>query len=290
MNPYHEFVSSLARTVTEGKSLPFGGFAPLPSLDLPAKAPRALIFSPHPDDECIIGGLALRLMRQSGFRVLNVAVTQGSKKERQQGRLKELKAACEYIGFDLIQTSENGLENINLAGRAAFPEKWAASVVRIAEILEEQKPEVIFLPHDDDFNTAHIGVHHLVVEALQKLGNVSCWAVETEFWGEMKGPNLMVESSSKDVGDLLAALSFHEEEVKRNPYHLLTPAWMMDNVRRGGEVIGGQGGAVPDFTFATLYRLRRWEKSDFVSAIDGGRSLGADEDPASLFASEVSPR
>ena len=31
----------------------------------PPDAPRALIFSPHPDDECIIGGLALRLHARS---------------------------------------------------------------------------------------------------------------------------------------------------------------------------------------------------------------------------------
>ena len=63
---------------------------------------------------------------------------------------------------------------------------------------------------------------------------------------------------------MMAALSCHVGEVQRNPYHLLVPAWMQDNVRRGGELVGGQGGAAPDFTFATLYRLRRW--------VDGGSS------------------
>jgi LmbE family N-acetylglucosaminyl deacetylase len=37
-----------------------------------------LIFSPHPDDECIIGGLALRLLREAKWNVINVAVTLGS--------------------------------------------------------------------------------------------------------------------------------------------------------------------------------------------------------------------
>ena len=56
----------------------------------------------------------------------------------------------------------------------------------------------------------------------------------------------------------MTALSFHVGEVKRNPYHLLLPAWMQDNVRRGGELVGGQGGAAPDFSFCTLYRYRHW--------------------------------
>ena len=62
----------------------------------------------------------------------------------------------------------------------------------------------------------------------------------------MATPNLMVESSPEDLADMMAALSFHVGEVQRNPYHLLVPAWMQDNVRRGGEVVGGQGGAAAD--------------------------------------------
>ena len=76
-----------------------------PSTPIAPDAPRALIFSPHPDDECIIGGLALRLMREAGMRVVNVAVTQGSNKARQAARLEELRAACDYLGFDLVADS-----------------------------------------------------------------------------------------------------------------------------------------------------------------------------------------
>ena len=65
MNPYQDFVASLARLTSEGKSLPLGGI-PLPHRAVPsAAAPTALIFSPHPDDECLIGGLALRLLREA---------------------------------------------------------------------------------------------------------------------------------------------------------------------------------------------------------------------------------
>ena len=69
---------------------------------------------------------------------------------------------------------------------------------------------------------------------------------------------------------MMAALSFHVGEVQRNPYHLLVPAWMQDNVRRGGELVGGQGGAAPDFTFATLYRLREWRTARCTSCTMAG--------------------
>ena len=55
MTPYHHFVSSLDRLVREGKQYPLGGFTHPPHPAPAADAPRALIFSPHPDDECIVG-------------------------------------------------------------------------------------------------------------------------------------------------------------------------------------------------------------------------------------------
>src|SRR3954449_12929659 len=104
MNPYESFVADLARLQKEGKRFPLGGLAAPPKPSLPPQAPKALIFSPHPDDEVIIGGLALRLLRELKMDVLNVAVTQGSNKARQRERLTELKACCDYVGFGLIQT------------------------------------------------------------------------------------------------------------------------------------------------------------------------------------------
>src|SRR5437016_8637919 len=110
MNPYQQFVSDYARLVNEGKSLPLGSIEPVPRPILSPDAPKALIFAPHPDDECIIGGLPLRLLRETKMNVINVAVTQGSKKERQAERYFELQKACHYLGFGLLQTAQGGLE------------------------------------------------------------------------------------------------------------------------------------------------------------------------------------
>lgn len=285
MNPYHRYVAELARLVREGRRFPLGGF-PRPSWPtLAAEAPRALIFSPHPDDECIIGGLALRLRREAGVRVVNVAVTQGSDKTRQAGRLDELKAACDYLGYDLIQTAPGGLENINVKTRTGDPARWQASIEVIAAILAEERPAVVFFPHDTDWNSTHIGTHYLLVDALaRQAADFTCHVVETEFWGAMATPNLMVESSVDDLAEMMTALSCHVGEVQRNPYHLLVPPWMQDNVRRGGELVGGQGGAAPDFVFCTLYRLRRWRNGQLQTTYAGGRSLPAGTSAATLLA------
>jgi LmbE family N-acetylglucosaminyl deacetylase len=285
MNPYLRYVSELARLVREGRSLPLGGLESSTPPAVAADAPCALIFSPHPDDECIIGGLALRLMREAGMRVVNVAVTQGSNKARQPARLAELQAACRYLGFDLIQTGPNGLEQISVKGRSSDPRQWEASVDVIARILAERRPSVIFFPHDADWNSTHVGTHHLVMDALRRQRpDFTTHAVETEFWGAMATPNLMVESSEEDLGRMMAALSLHVGEVQRNPYHLLVPPWMQDNVRRGAELVGGQGGAAPDFVFCTLYRVSRWGDGQLRPTYAGGRSLPAQTSAATLFA------
>ena len=86
-----------------------------PKAELAADAPIAMIFAPHPDDECIIGGLPLRLGREAGFKVINVAVSQGSNLKRQPERWVEVKNACDYLGwgflpdvFHLVRPTDHG--------------------------------------------------------------------------------------------------------------------------------------------------------------------------------------
>src|SRR5260370_18812432 len=151
MNLYHNFVREFARLIDRGRTLQLGGFPPLERPKPAAHAPTTLIFSPHPDDEVIIGALPLRLLRELKWNVINVAVTQGSNPARQPERLRELQACCHYIGFGLLQTREHGLAHLNLATRDRQPAGWGQAVGRIAEILVAQKPRVIFFPHDGDW-------------------------------------------------------------------------------------------------------------------------------------------
>jgi LmbE family N-acetylglucosaminyl deacetylase len=281
MNPYQNFVSAFAKLAEDGKSLPLGGITP-PKKKQPSQgAPVAMIFAPHPDDECIIGGLALRLMREAGMRIVNIAVTLGSNQERRAARLIELKNACDWIGFEL---EEPGLKKIAPATRTHEPPLWNAAIQAIGKLLLKYKPRAIFFPHQGDWHAAHIGTHFLVMDALKILPpDFKTTLIETEFWGQMVSPNLMVESSSPDVADLLAALSCHVGEMQRNPYHLRLPAWLQDNVRRGAELVGGKGTAAPDFGFATLYRVQRWQNGSVKEIFRGGKQIGAKDSATSVL-------
>ncbi len=283
-NPYKSLVDEYARLYREGSGLPLGN---LPSVALPAPSasgPSALIFSPHPDDEGIIGALAIRLQREHGWRIKNVAVTLGSHRARRAERLAELRGACDYLGFDLIVPDPSGWEQVTPGGRTSDPAKWEAKVTAVVHLLRDQRPSALFYPHADDWNGTHIGTHWLVMDALSRVGSDwSGFLVETEFWGQMARPNLMVEVSASQVADQVAGVSFHAGEVLRNPFHLRLPAWMQDNVRRGTELVGGQGGAAPSFDFATLYRLRSWRQGRVEELLPSGKAIPVGESTSALF-------
>lgn len=258
-NPYVRIVAEWARLQQEAKSLPLGAFDPAPRSASGVNAPVLLLFSPHPDDEVIVGGLALRLLLEAHWRIVNVPVTLGSSLARRRDRHAELVGACRYIGFELLEAAPSGLDRVNLRTRSDDPLHWAENVRRIAEIVARHKPHAIMFPHADDWNSTHIGTNQLVIDALSSLGSThETWLVETEFWRPMQAPNVMVELSVEHLGELVSALTFHVGELRRNPYHASLPGWMVDNVRRGAELVLGQGAAAPPFSFAILYRIERW--------------------------------
>lgn len=282
VHPYADFIHRFAQLMDGGRALPMGGF-PSVCRSKP-DGPEVLVFAPHPDDESIVGALPLRLLRELNHRVTVVAVTLGSRPDRQSARLEEMRGACAFLGFGLIPAKENGLDGVHPETRKTSPSEWLEGVRILANMLRSRLPLMVVVPHGQDLNTTHQGTHLLVLDALQSLGpDFNCLLVETEFWAPMAAPNLMIESSQTDVADLMAAVSFHRGEVERNPYHLRLPAWMSDNVRRGGELVGGQGGPAPDFRFATLYRLQRWHHGHLEHNLSVGCVVPVDGDLAALF-------
>jgi len=256
MNPYLNYVQSIV-----------DGAQAAESIDLPINESRQivnrdakiLLFSPHPDDECIIGLLPLRLQHEHHFQVVNVPMTFGSNLDRREGRLAELNDACSYLGWENYRARED-LEGL--------------TVDDVIKVLQNLAPEIIVFPHDDDWNSRHIEVHDTLMKALAEMDDdFSCLVVETEFWGAMDTPNTHVEANVEQLSELITATAFHVEEVARNPYHLRLPAWMQDNVRRGAELVGGQGNSAPAFQFSTLYRVQIWKQSKLQPFYENGRVI-----------------
>ena len=286
--PWLEYVVGVARAFESGASIPHGpSSAPL---ILPGRAPAAdaakiIICSPHPDDESLIGSLPLRLRMEAGARVTDCAITLGSNVGQRGRRLKELESACRVLGFSLTvpDTSAGawGFDRVNRAAKQKDPKDWAEKVEKLAEIFDRERPDAVLAPHDEDFNTTHIGTYDLAVEALgahlECSGRGPVPLIETEFWHQLSEPNLMVGVTAETVALQLMATAEHGGEVARNPYHLRQPARMMDNVRRGSEVVGGQGGPGHPYLFAELYRVTFLRGREIVPPRPGGCVIGPRE-------------
>lgn len=272
-NPYYEYVESFSSMIQKGINLPLGAIEPPPDYTVNPEAPKVAILSPHPDDECVMGALALRLKRETGSEIVNIPITFGSNPTRKEERKEELSKACKWIGFEIHNLKDGGLEKITPEARSQDSKHWEQAVSQLSRVIEQVGPDILFFPNATDWNRTHLGVHLLAHDSLNQIESATMTLIETEFWGQIKEPNLMVESSDEEVGDLVTALSHHKGEVTRNPFHLRLPSWMQDNVRRGAEVVGGQGGNAPDFNFATLYRVSRMDKGKIYLPWEGGRLL-----------------
>ena len=291
------YVEDVLRAVNSGKGIALGpspaaleppSLAPAPRM---ASKPKVVYCAPHPDDESLSGALALRLCLEAGAEVTNVAITLGSDLGQRARRLRELESACRALRFGLVvPLHPSGFDGVNLKERRERPNEWARRVQALREIFDRLEPDWVFAPHAEDFNTTHIGTHFLVVEALgahlERSGGGPATLVQTEFWHQLAEPNLMLGVGAEVLAIQLMAAMEHGGEMSRNPYHLLAPARLMDNVRRGSEVVGGQGAAAQSFPFAELYRVTFMRGTEVVRPRPGGVVVGPAEriDPASLAA------
>lgn len=238
-----------------------GEAAPLPVAATTADLGPVLLLSPHPDDETITGLLPLRLLREAGVPVINLALSFGSAQERRTARQDELAAACRETGFASRPVIEPfGFDRLRRPGKDDLAQ-WQEQVAVLVEWCRMLGPSLVCHPHGADRHPAHIAAAMLATEALCRYSREEKTAVltlETECWQPLAGPNLLVGAAGETVARLCLALSRHAGEVARNPYHRRQPVRMMDTVFRGAELVGGFGSGALDFVFGELYRLRRY--------------------------------
>ena len=278
---------AVVRAVDSGSGIPLG--PSVQALTPPAfpdgtSDPKVVFCAPHPDDESLSGALALRL-RLQGAEVTNVAITLGSDLTQRQRRSTELEASCRVLGYKLVvpvaSSGRSGFDDVNTESRQTRPREWADKVRKLTDIFDRERPDVVFAPHAGDFNTTHVGTHFLVVDALgihlKHGGRDILPLIQTEFWHPLDSPNLMVGLSPELVAHQMTAIAEHGGEMSRNPYHLRHLCRLMDNVRRGSEVVGGQGAPAQQLTFAELYQVTFAKESEVVGPLGCARVVGPGE-------------
>ena len=99
----------------------------------------------------------------------------------------------------------------------------------------------------------------------------------------MTKPNILVEVPEEILELQMKALEKHIGEVARNPYHLRLPAWMMDNVRRGSEVVCGKGSPAATIAFGVIYKLQLVKSGKFINPKLPEKLLSTELDLAQMF-------
>lgn len=270
-----KFLREVIAAVEAGRAIPLGPAAepltPHAAPESTGKPAKVVLCPPHPDDEALNGALAQRLRRDSGAAVTSVAITLGRHADQKPRRLRELESACRALDFKLVLANPPyGLEDRNVTARHSEPGVWAEDVRVVREIFDRELPDLVMLPHARDFHPTHVCVHSLVEDALgehlERTGRGPVLLAETEYWHQMETPNLMIGLTPEFVAAQLVGIAEHGDEMRRNPYHLLHACRLMDNVRRGSEVVGGRGAAARSFAFAEIYNVALMLKRERVES------------------------
>ena len=209
---------------------------PALTVELPSIPRRILLIAPHPDDECLMAGLPLRAKEEVGASVGVIAYSYGSDPKRQEARKKELRESLQVLGFQEVLRHDGTDLSDEILGFGA---------------------DAIVIPNRRDSHPTHILCSeeswHAARSAVARSGK-PILVFETEYWGPMENPNLLIPLSSAVVKKMGLALMCHQGEIARNPYHLSLPAFLMDQQRRGSEAVSGFGRKPVSSIFAQIYR------------------------------------
>ncbi|WP_284581989.1 PIG-L deacetylase family protein [Streptomyces sp. 2P-4] len=134
-----------------------------------------LVVAPHPDDDVIGCGGSIAKHVRDGARV-TVVIVIGRERSALDDAVSdaefaaETEAAAKALGVHRCIRLEEPSRDFALSRRVHLD---------LVRILREVRPQVVYLPHDNDDDVEHRMVHQLAVEAL--------WMAQSEFFQETGG-------------------------------------------------------------------------------------------------------
>jgi len=166
--------------------------------DIPERG-RALVLSPHIDDDVIGAGGTLRKHVLSGDNVKVVYFADCTPE-----RIKEAGEAAKIIGISDLEflgyESKKLLEYRDLSGR-------------LSSIIEDFRPDIVYLPSPFDRHNDHLSVNHLLAE-LHKKYRYGLTVCAYEVWTTLV-PNLIMDITDV-VEDKRKALSMYKSQLSSN--------------------------------------------------------------------------
>lgn len=225
---------------------------------------KILAFGPHSDDLSIgAGGFLFHLSEKntivpvcgySGWRGVNKAK---SKEEAVLIREREMEKEAEVLGlgkpiFLRLSTYESDKE----ADKQKDKEK-------IKSLIENQKPQLIFLPNPLDLHPRHKLLTQLILSALSESGVKKVDLIFYEIpWSVFSGNefNYIVPLSSELMRKKIAAIKVHKSQLARTDFVKLAKALM--SLRAGivpEQKIGGYGSKLSLSNWVEVYEYKNFK-------------------------------
>ena len=174
---------------------------------------RVLVFAPHPDDEAAGPGGALCLHRQAGDHVRVVIATDGVAGDP-EGRFDRAAYGELRRGESRAGLAALGVDDVVFWG---FPDNCTLAatdlelgVQRAAAELLALRPDLVYLPWDQEGHPDHHALHWIVVQAMARTGyRGAAWGYEV--WHAMV-PDLILDISAV-IAQKRAAMAAHRSQL-----------------------------------------------------------------------------
>ena len=210
--------------------------------------------SPHPDDELLGAGATLVLLREHGWRVLNLACSLGRPHQHAR-RGRELEDAVRRAGF------ENRVIGVPLSRGDDLSAARSRIAVELGRVLDETGAPLVVSPHPADGHHGHETVAAGVGDVLAGRPGVT-WR-RRGLWVDLARPTLLSAFGEDTLATVQHALASYLGENARNPFDELLPARARAAMILGSERVFGYGSArASELPFAELLAEGRY--------VDGG--------------------
>ncbi|MFC1790343.1 PIG-L deacetylase family protein [Patescibacteria group bacterium] len=198
---------------------------------------KIAFFSPHPDDDVIASGALLHELGKRENQILIVCLTNSprvisgpmSKIEKIALRQKETRAACRVIGTKPLFLNLEKPDLENKRGKT-----------KIKKFLEEEKPDIIFVPPSEDVHPTHQKVTKLVLENIGQASSVKqVWFFDG--WTPLPAPNYIFFFSEKEMAIKKEAVTKHVSQHQRLNFFRAAKGLNIFRGEMGKELMAGFG-------------------------------------------------
>lgn len=187
----------------------------------PVQHNKILVVAPHPDDDVIGCGGSIAKHKKNGSEVSIIYMTSGDAGDLQTSKIREREAtSAESV---LGVTNLHFLRNAD--GYLTYDQK---NLIQLIDLIRQEQPDIVYIPHRADGHKDHIVTHELVVEAARRAGwrcyqgcKGNSWKVKTILCYEVWTP-LQEVSYLEDISEFmelkLRALRQHTSQLTDHKY------------------------------------------------------------------------